>query len=229
MNQQRDRPASAGCRVLIRRTPAYARRMTRPRSTTAQPREDTATVLAEIRACRVCAAQLPQPPRPILQAGRRARLLIVGQAPGRRAHDSGIPFNDPSGDVLRAWLGVSREVFYDPDQVALVPTGFCYPGTAHGADLPPRPECAPLWQARLTATLPDIRLTLLVGGWSHAFHLGARGTVAATVAGYRAHLPQRFPLPHPSWRNRAWAARHPWFEAEVLPALRERVARVLAT
>ena len=191
-------------------------------------RETTHQVLAQIRACRVCEAYLPQPPRPVLQAGAGARLLIVGQAPGRRAHDSGIPFNDPSGDVLRSWLGVTREVFYDPERIALMPTGFCYPGTVAGADLPPRPECAPLWHARLLATLPEIRLTLLVGGWAHRYHLGTRASVAATVAAWRKHLPGVFPLPHPSWRNRAWAARHPWFEAEVLPALRARVKRMLA-
>ncbi|HRZ01554.1 MAG TPA: uracil-DNA glycosylase family protein [Burkholderiaceae bacterium] len=191
-------------------------------------KETTAQVLALIRACQVCAAHLPQPPRPVLQAGAGARLLIVGQAPGLRAHDSGTPWNDPSGEVLRAWLGVSREAFYDADRIALVPTGFCYPGTVNGADLPPRPECAPLWHARLLATMPAIRLTLLVGGWAQRHHLGTRDTVAATVAAYRAHLPGVFPLPHPSWRNRAWAARHPWFEAEVLPALRCSVAQALA-
>lgn len=191
-------------------------------------KETTADVLAQIRACRVCEAQLPQPPRPVLQAGPGARPLIIGQAPGRRAHDSATPWNDPSGDVLRTWLGVSREVFYDPDRIALVPTGFCYPGTVRGADLPPRPECAPLWHARLLATMPRIRLTLLVGGWAHRHHLDRRDSVAATVAAWREHLPHAFPLPHPSWRNRAWAARHPWFEAEVLPALRRSVAQVLA-
>jgi uracil-DNA glycosylase len=190
--------------------------------------ESTAAVLAQIRACQVCAAHLPQPPRPVLQAGAGARLLIIGQAPGRRAHDSGVPFNDPSGDVLRDWLGVTRELFYDPERIALMPTGFCYPGTVNGADLPPRPECAPLWHARLLATLPAIPLTLLVGGWAQRHHLGTRAPVAATVAAWREHVPRVFPLPHPSWRNRAWAARHPWFEAEALPALRAQVRRALA-
>lgn len=191
-------------------------------------KETTDQVLALIRACRVCEAHLPQPPRPVLQAGTGARLLIIGQAPGRRAHDSATPWNDPSGDVLRVWLGVSREVFYDPERIALVPTGFCYPGTVRGADRPPRPECAPLWHARLLATMPAVRLTLLVGGWAHRHHLDRRDSVAATVAAWREHLPHAFPLPHPSWRNRAWAARRPWFEAEVLPALRHSVAQVLA-
>lgn len=188
----------------------------------------TAEVLAEIRACTVCAPYLPNPPRPILQASSSARLRIIGQAPGRLAHESGIPFNDPSGEVLRDWLGVDRDTFYDAGLIALVPTGFCYPGTRDGADLPPRPECAPLWQARLAATMPCVRLTLLVGGWSHAFHLGAKGRVADTVARYRETLPAVFPLPHPSWRNRAWAARNPWFASDVLPALRQAVARALA-
>lgn len=191
-------------------------------------KETTEQVLALIRACRVCEAHLPQPPQPVLQAGAAARLLIVGQAPGRRAHESLTPWNDPSGEVLRAWLGVSREVFYDLDRIALVPTGFCYPGTVDGADLPPRPECAPLWHARLLATMPRIRLTLLVGGWAHRHYLGTREPVAATVAAYRAHLPRVFPLPHPSWRNRAWANRHPWFVTEVLPELRRRVTQALA-
>ena len=190
-------------------------------------KETTDQVLSLIRACRVCEAHLPQPPRPVLQAGASARLLIVGQAPGRRAHDSATPWNDPSGDVLRTWLGVSREVFYDASRVALVPAGFCYPGTAAGADRPPRPECAPLWHARLLATMPQVQLTLLVGGWAQRFHLGTRAAVAQTVAAWREHLPRVFPLPHPSWRNRAWAARHPWFEAEVLPELRRAVAQVL--
>lgn len=187
-------------------------------------------LLARVRACTVCAARLPYPPRPILVASPTARLLIVGQAPGRRVHETGIPWNDPSGDQLRAWLGMTREQFYDATRIAIVPTGLCYPGTVKGSDLPPCPECAPLWHPLLRAAMPDIRLTLLVGAYAQAYYLGARRgrTLAATVHAWRDYAPEFFPLPHPSPRNRRWLKQNPWFEAEVLPALRERVGAVLA-
>jgi len=192
---------------------------------------DLTDLLAEIRACRLCAAHLPHPPRPILRAGQGARLLIVGQAPGRRVHETGIPWNDPSGDRLRAWLQLDRTAFYDETRIAIAPTGFCYPGTGRGGDLPPRPKCAPLWHPRLWAALPGIRLTLLVGAYAQAYYLGAdrKPTLTATVAAWAEYLPARFPLPHPSPRNGAWLKRNPWFEADVIPALRERVAAVLAS
>ena len=157
--------------------------------------------------------------------GKSARLLIVGQAPGRRVHESGIPWNDPSGDVLRAWLALERDAFYDTSRIAIVPVGLCYPGTVNGADLPPLAACAPLWQPRFRAALPEIRLTLLVGGYAQAFHLGKRrkDSVGMTVRSYRDYLPDFFPLPHPSWRNLGWRTRNPWFEREVIPALRRRV------
>lgn len=185
-------------------------------------------VSAEARACTLCKQQLPFKPNPVFLAGRTARLLIVGQAPGRRVHETGIPWNDPSGDVLRAWLGMERSEFYDRSRIAIVPAGLCYPGTQNGADLPPRPECAPLWQPRFRAALPGIRLTLLVGRYAHAFYLkeSAKRTLAETVRSYRDYLPEFFPLPHPSWRNRAWLARNPWFAKDVLPALRRRVRTV---
>jgi uracil-DNA glycosylase len=191
---------------------------------------DLDALLAEVRACRVCAGQLPNPPRPVLRAAVGARLLIIGQAPGRRVHASGIPWDDPSGDRLRDWLGMDRDHFYDTGRIAIIPTGLCYPGTGRGGDLPPRPECAPLWHPRLRAALPELRLTLLIGGYAQAYYLGAgRGpTLAATVAAYADHLPSWFPLPHPSPRNRLWFSRHPWFEAEVIPALRRQVALALA-
>lgn len=182
----------------------------------------------EARACRFCEKQLPQAPKPIFRVGKRARLLIVGQAPGRRVHETGIPWNDPSGDVLRAWLAFDREAFYDTARVAIVPIGLCYPGTVDGADLPPCRECAPLWQPRFRAALPGIRLTLLVGAYAQAFYLQDRRkkTLRATVRAFRDYLPEFFPLPHPSWRNIAWLERNPWFAKDVIPALRRRVRTV---
>jgi uracil-DNA glycosylase len=187
-------------------------------------------VLAEARACRLCAPHLPHEPRPVLRAAASARLLIVGQAPGRRVHETGIPWNDPSGDRLRRWLVMDRERFYDDRTVAILPIGFCYPGTdAAGGDAPPRPECAPLWQPRLLPLLPAVRLTLLVGAYAQAFHLGPRrkATMTETVRAFRDYLPAFLPLPHPSWRNTAWLKRNPWFEKELLPVLRERVKEAL--
>lgn len=184
-------------------------------------------VAAAARRCTICAATLPLGPRPVFRAATTARLLIVGQAPGTKVHASGIPWDDPSGDRLRDWLGLDRDVFYDESRIAIVPMGLCYPGRLpRGGDAPPRPECGPLWQPRFRAALPAIRLTLLVGSHAQHHHLG-KGPLAARVRDYRALLPQFFPLPHPSWRTRAWAARRPWFEAEVIPALRTAVADAL--
>ncbi len=187
-------------------------------------------LLAEVRACRVCEAHLPLGPRPVLRAGADARLLIVGQAPGTRVHATGVPFDDASGDRLRDWLGLERHTFYDPDRVAILPMGFCYPGRdRNGGDLPPRPECAPLWHARLTALLERVELTLLVGRYAQTYYLGrrARPTVGETVRAWRAYTPAYLPLPHPSWRTRGWVQRNPWFETEVIPTLRTEVRRVL--
>ena len=182
-------------------------------------------VSREARACRVCEAKLPQGPRPVFRVGTSARLLIVGQAPGRRVHESGIPWNDASGDVLRGWLGMERDTFYDTARIAIVPMGLCYPGTVDGADLPPCAPCAPLWQPRFRAALPDIRLTLLVGSYAQNYWLGSskKRTMGETVQAFREYLPEFFPLPHPSWRNRAWIKRNPWFVKFVIPALRRRV------
>ncbi len=187
-------------------------------------------LLARVRACGVCAPHLPHPPHPVVRASPTARLLIVGQAPGRRVHETGIPWNDPSGDLLRHWLGLAREAFYDESRIAIVPTGLCYPGTVQGSDLPPRPECAPLWHPQLLAAMPAIRLTLLIGAYAQAYYLGRRRhrTLAATVAAWRDFAPDCLPLPHPSPRNRGWLKRNSWFEAEVLPMLRERVGTLLA-
>jgi uracil-DNA glycosylase len=185
---------------------------------------------AEARACTLCAKALPFAPRPVFLVGRRARLLIVGQAPGRRVHETGIPWNDPSGDVLREWLALERAQFYDTSRIAIVPTGLCYPGTVDGVDLPPCRECAPQWQPRFRAALPDIRLTLLVGSYAQAYYLGKKRkrSVGETVRAFREYLPEFFVLPHPSWRNKLWLKKNPWFAGEVIPALRRRVRSCIA-
>jgi len=183
-------------------------------------------VLEDVRACRVCAEHLPLGPRPVLRARPSARLLIVGQAPGTRVHASGIPWNDASGDRLRDWLQMDRALFYDDFRVAIVPMGFCYPGTdAKGGDRPPRPECAPIWHPRLLPLLPSVGLTLLIGSYAQARYLGRtrRRTLTETVAAWESYLPNYLPLPHPSWRNNAWMKKHPWFEAALLPVLRLRI------
>jgi len=185
-------------------------------------------LLQEVRACTVCAAHLPLGPRPVVQAGASARILIAGQAPGRKVHETGIPFNDVSGNRLRQWLGLSPEVFYDETKLAILGMGFCFPGTGKSGDLPPRPECAPTWRAPLLAQLKNIRLTLVLGQYAMAYHLPGRGkTLTEIVTGWRRDWPLIVPLPHPSPRNQAWLKRNPWFESELLPVLRLRVAEVL--
>ena len=187
--------------------------------------------MAAARACTVCAGHLPLGPRPVFRASRTARLLIVGQAPGTKVHETGIPWNDRSGDRLRDWLGLDREVFYDESRIAILPAGFCYPGRyQRGGDRPPRPECAPMWHGRLTAHMPDIELTLLAGQYAQAHYLGGRRchSLTATVAAWRDYLPEYIPLPHPSWRNTAWLRKNPWFEAELLPVLRDAIGNCLA-
>lgn len=200
-----------------------------PSRPTSPKKSATDKLLAEARACRLCADKLAHEPRPVLRASGTARLLIVGQAPGRRVHETGIPWNDPSGDLLREWLQLSREQFYDESMIAIIPTGLCYPGTEKGSDLPPRPECAPHWHPRLRAALPGIQLTLLIGQYAQAYYLGKRRkrTLAETVAAWREYAPEFMPLPHPSPRNRLWLKKHPWFEAEVLPVLCQKVDFIL--
>ena len=181
-------------------------------------------LLAEVQGCTLCAQALPHGVRPIVQIHGEARLLIAGQAPGRRVHESGVPFDDPSGDRLREWLGVSRQTFYDPRQIAILPMGFCYPGTGKSGDLPPRPECAPAWRERLLAHLDRLELVLVVGQYAQEYHLPERRrTVTETVRAWRDAWPRVVPLPHPSPRNNLWLRRNPWFETELLPALRQRV------
>jgi uracil-DNA glycosylase len=191
--------------------------------------EDADALLAEIRRCRVCADQLAAGPRPVVQFSPRARIVIIGQAPGSRVHASGTPWDDDSGDRLRAWTGISREAFYDPEQVALTPMGFCYPGKASGGDLPPRPECAPLWHERLLGLLPAERLTLLVGTYAQARYLPSRPKRSMTqaVRAFGELDPSLIALPHPAWRSRLWMQKHPWFEAEILPALQAEIRRRL--
>ncbi|MCK9541192.1 MAG: uracil-DNA glycosylase family protein [Novosphingobium sp.] len=194
----------------------------------AEPSLDT--LLRDIRACRLCEGELPHDPRPFVAAAPAARVLIIGQAPGSKVHASGICWNDDSGDRLRGWLAMDEATFYDPARVALMPSGFCYPGKGSGGDLPPRPECAPRWHAPFMALLPKVRLTLLVGQYAQKRYLPKGFAPNLTEAVRRfADAPEGlFPLPHPAWRSRLWMARHPWFEADVLPELRRRVAKALA-
>ncbi len=197
-------------------------------------------LLAEIRACRICrdaplGAPLPHEPRPVVRVSQTATICIVGQAPGTRVHASGMPFTDPSGDRLRAWMGIDADTFYDDSRIAIVPMGFCFPGQdARGADLPPRRECAPAWRARLFAALPNIELMLAVGSYAHAWHLGplARKNLTETVATWREIMaatenPTIIPMPHPSWRNNAWIKRNPWFDKDLLPVLKTRISDAL--
>jgi uracil-DNA glycosylase len=186
-------------------------------------------LLVQIRACSAC-ADLPLGPRPTVQAGKGARILIIGQAPGTKVHLSGIPWDDGSGDRLRTWTGLDRDIFYDPARVAQMPMGFCYPGKGPSADLPPRAECAPLWHDRLLAELPGVRLTLLVGHHAQGRYLPrvAGRTMTDAVRDFAGAPPGLFPLPHPSWRSTGWMRKHPWFEAELLPVLRALVSHALA-
>lgn len=190
-------------------------------------------LVKDIRACRLCAERFAATatrhrPRPVAWFRPGARIVIAGQAPGARVHESGLPFDDRSGDRLRDWLGIDRATFYDRDQIAIIPMAFCFPGyDAKGSDLPPPPICAATWHGQVFASLGDVALTVLIGGYAQRHHLGTRASVTDTVAGWRAQAPRVFPLPHPSWRNTAWLRRNPWFEAELLPVLRARVASVL--
>lgn len=186
-------------------------------------------LLADVRSCTLCAAHLPFGPRPVLQLHPNARILVAAQAPGRKVHESGVPFADASGDRLREWLGVTREVFYDPQQIAIVPMGFCFPGTGKSGDNPPRPECAPAWREKVLRHLGNLRLTLIIGQYAQAYHLSSHGaSVTSMVRSWRDHWPTIVPLPHPSPRNNIWLRRNSWFEDELLPLLRARVAEVLA-
>lgn len=195
------------------------------------PSDPLEPLLAEIRACRACSGVLGHEPRPFVAGSSTARLLIIGQAPGSKVHASGIGWDDDSGDRLRGWLGIDKATFYDTARVAQMPSGFCYPGKGDGGDLPPRPECAPRWHGRMLAGLPAVELTLLVGMHAQKRYLPRHFAPSMTEAvhRWREAPPGLFPLPHPAWRSRLWMARNPWFEADVLPVLRARVARLIAS
>lgn len=185
-------------------------------------------MLKEVSQCTLCAAHLALGPRPVVQAAEGSRILIVGQAPGRKVHASGIPFDDASGDRLRGWLGLSRDLFYDPALVAIVPMGFCYPGTGKSGDLAPRPECAPAWREKLLSRLQQVELTLVIGQYAQQYHFpDVRVSVTDMVRAWRSHGPRVVPLPHPSPRNNLWLKRNPWFEQELLPELQLRVKQLV--
>ncbi|NEQ51075.1 MAG: uracil-DNA glycosylase family protein [Leptolyngbya sp. SIO3F4] len=186
-------------------------------------------LLARIRACTICSEHLPEGPRPVFAASTASRIVVIGQAPGRKVHMSGIPWDDPSGNLLRTWLEVDRTAFYDPDRVALIPMGFCYPGKGSSGDLPPRPECAPQWHDALLEKMSSVRLTLLIGQYAQRHYLRDRvgKNLTETVRHFEQYLPEYLPLPHPSPRNRFWLKKNPWFEEEVLPVLRMRVRSAL--
>ena len=188
------------------------------------------TLLVSVRRCRACEAHLPLGPRPILRAAATARILIVGQAPGARVHRTGIPWNDPSGDRLRGWMGVNEDVFYDESRIAIIPMGYCYPGRGNGGDLPPRRECAELWLDQLLERLPLIELTLLIGGHAQRHFLGGRrkASLAETTSAWAEYGPAFIPLPHPSPRNTPWLKRNSGFESQLLPELRKRILEILA-
>jgi uracil-DNA glycosylase len=184
----------------------------------------------EVRACRLC-TDLPLGPRPVLSVSATARLCIIGQAPGTKVHETGIPWNDRSGDRLREWLALDRDTFYDARRIAITPMGFCYPGRdAHGGDLPPRKTCAPAWHEKLMALMPKIEVMLLVGGYAQAHYLGSRrrASMTDTVKAWRSYGPRFIPLPHPSWRSTFWLKKNPWFERDLLPDLRKAVRALVA-
>jgi uracil-DNA glycosylase len=195
------------------------------------PKTRLDALYAEVRACTVCAAHLPLGPRPVLRGKPSAKLMIISQAPGTKVHETGLSFNDRSGDRLRDWLGLDRETFYDERRIAIMGVGFCYPGRdAKGGDLPPRPECAPLWHQRVLAAFPNLETILLVGSYAIDYYLAdtKKPRMADTVAAWRDYLPRYWPLPHPSWRTVLFERQNPWFEEELLPALRKRVKKLVA-
>ena len=191
--------------------------------------QSLAKLVQEIRSCTLCSKHLPLGPRPIIQVSSFAKILIVGQAPGSLVHETGIPFNDPSGDRLRDWLGIDKTVFYDDQKIALVPMGFCFPGAGKSGDLPPRPECAQAWRGKLLGQLFNIQLTIIIGQYAQAWHLGRSNqeNVTETVLNWKSYWPKAIPLPHPSPRNNIWLKKNPWFEEVVVPALKRKVKAVL--
>ncbi len=190
---------------------------------------DFESLLAEVRACKKCEKELPLGPRPVIQLSQQSRILLVGQAPGKKVHETGLPFNDPSGDRLRDWMGIDRETFYNSDKIALLPMGFCFPGTGKGGDLPPRPECRQTWRLRLLEPLKSIELTVVMGRYAIDYHLGPnrKKTLTDSVKAWRDFWPALLPLPHPSPRNNRWLRNNPWVEADVIPRLKSRVKEIL--
>lgn len=187
-------------------------------------------LLQEIRSCTICEEFLPFGANPVLRASTKSKILIVGQAPGIKVHKTGIPWNDPSGDKLRGWLDVSRDIFYDEDNFAIVPMGFCYPGKGKSGDLPPRKECAATWHAQLLKLLPNVQLTLLFGQYAlnYFLHNKKKKTLTETVKNYQDYLPHFLPMPHPSPRNRFWLQKNSWFEQEIVPVLRDKTHLLLS-
>lgn len=185
-------------------------------------------LIQEVRRCKLCVPNLPLGPRPVLQIHPAAKILIAGQAPGCKVHETGTPFDDPSGDRLRDWMGIDKDTFYNPKQIAILPMGFCYPGTGKSGDLPPRPECADKWRNQLLALMPKIQLTLIIGQYAQDWHLGTRqkATLTETVKNWKEYRPELLPLPHPSPRNNIWLKKNPWFEEEILPYLRNRIRQL---
>lgn len=186
-------------------------------------------LLSDIRGCMVCKDYLPHVPNPVVQASRRSKIVLIGQAPGRKVQESGIPWNDQSGDELRRWLGVDKDQFYDAQVFALVPMGFCYPGKGVSGDLPPRPECAPLWHKKLFSNMPEIRLTVLIGQYAQKYYLGdsKKASLTDTVKNFSIYLPAYLPLVHPSPRNKIWQKKNPWFTGEVIPVLQQKVGEIV--
>jgi uracil-DNA glycosylase len=187
-------------------------------------------LLQQIKNCTVCLQYLKDGVNPIIAAAPKSRIIIIGQAPGRIVHTTGIPWNDKSGDNLRNWLGIDKDIFYNPAHIALMPMGFCYPGTGKSGDLPPRPECAPLWHEKLLKKMPQVQLTLLIGQYAQNYYLGntARENLTETVRNFKNYLPRYLPLPHPSPRNNIWQSKNEWFSKEVLPELKKRVGNILS-
>ena len=189
-----------------------------------------AELLESVRQCRLCEASLPLGPRPVLQLAPRAKILVAGQAPGRRVHENGVPFDDASGDRLREWLGITREIFYDPAKVAILPMGFCYPGTGKSGDLPPRPECAEAWRLQLMRSLQQITLTLVIGQYAQRWHLShMHRNLTETVRAWQEYGPDVIPLPHPSPRNNIWLKKNPWFAESLLPSLKQKTREALGS
>ena len=185
-------------------------------------------LLTEVRQCTLCEPELPMGARPVVQLHPNAKILVAGQAPGRRVHASGKPFDDPSGDRLRQWMGIDTATFYNAEKLAIIPMGLCYPGTGKSGDLPPRPECAPAWRQKLLQQLPNLELTLAIGQYAQSWHIDEpKQTLTERVKNWESYWPKVLPLPHPSPRNNLWLKRNPWFEDSIIPTLQERVARLL--